>query len=90
MRDRARQMFRATGIPVGRSKVAIETGGSKQLTPPPPAIAKQMGGLRPKYVPIPPKYEKPETSGLQYDVKEGVNEEWHIELSDNTKQSAGK
>jgi hypothetical protein len=82
--------FRATGIPVGRSKVAIETLQFKRLTPPPPAIAKQLGGPRTKYVPIPPKYEKPETSGLQRDVKEGVNEEWNIELGDSAKQSSGK
>src|SRR5262245_35655525 len=43
--------YRATGIPVGRSKVAIETLSFKNLTPPPPGIAKQLGGPRPKYVP---------------------------------------
>jgi hypothetical protein len=73
--------YRATGIPVGPSKVAIETLHFKNLTPPPPAIAKQLGGPRTKYVPIPPKYERPESSGLHYDVQKGVNEPWEIELS---------
>jgi len=71
--------YRATGVPVGRSKVAIETLPFRQLTPPPPAIAKQLGGPRTKYVPIPAKYEKPESSGLHYDVKKGA-QEWEIEL----------
>jgi hypothetical protein len=61
--------YRVTGIPVGRAKVAIETAMFKNLTPPPPAIAKQLGGPRTKYVPIPDKYERPETSGLVVDVE---------------------
>jgi hypothetical protein len=81
--------FRATGIPTGRSRVAIETLPFRQLTPPPPEIAKQLGGPRTKYVPIPEKYERPETSGLQFDVKKGVNEEWNIQLSDD-KPAPGK
>src|SRR5262245_45864115 len=51
--------YRATGIPVGPAKVAVETLEFKNLTPPPPGIAKQLGGARAKYVPIPEKYEKP-------------------------------
>jgi hypothetical protein len=61
--------YRATGVPFGRSKVAVETLMFKTLTPPPPAIAKQLGGPRTKYVPIPPKYEQPETSGLAIEVE---------------------
>ncbi len=63
--------YRATGVPAGRSKVAIETLQFKNLTQPPPAIAKQLGGPRAKYVPIPAKYEKPDTSGLSVDVRDG-------------------
>jgi hypothetical protein len=63
--------YRATGVPVGRSKVAIETLHFKQLTPPPPGIAKQLGGPRTKYVPIPGKYERPDTSGLAVEVELG-------------------
>src|SRR5262245_20911883 len=63
--------YRATGIPVGRAKVAIETLPFKDLTPPPPAIAKQLGGPRTRYVPIPPKYEQPDSSGLTVEVEQG-------------------
>jgi hypothetical protein len=82
--------YRATGVPVGRSKVAIETLMFKNLAAPPPAIAKQLGGPRTKYVAIPGKYEKPESSGLQYDVREGVNEEWNIDLSESGKPASGR
>jgi len=71
--------YRATGVPVGRSKVAIETLRFKQLTPPPAGIAKQLGGPQTKYVPIPEKYEKSTSSELTFDVIEGVME-WPIEL----------
>jgi hypothetical protein len=71
--------YRATGVPVGRSKVAVETLHFKQLTPPPPGIAKQLGGPRTKYVPIPERYEKPGTSGLAVEVERGAKE-WNIEL----------
>ena len=71
--------YRATGIPLGRAKVAIETLQFKQQTQPPPAIAKQLGGPRTTYVPIPAKYEKYETSGLTFDVEKGAKE-WNIEL----------
>ena len=71
--------YRATGIPVGHSKVAIETLQFKQLTPPPPAIAKQLGGPRTKYVPIPAKYEQPDTSGLAVEVERG-KKSFDIEL----------
>src|SRR5262249_45310367 len=63
--------YRATGVPVGPSKVAIETLQFKNLTPPPAGIAKMLGGPRTKYVPIPTKYEKPETSGLAFEVERG-------------------
>jgi hypothetical protein len=63
--------YRATGIPLGRSKVAIETLMFKDLTPPPPAIAKQLGGPRTKYVPIPDRYERTESSGLSVEVERG-------------------
>jgi hypothetical protein len=61
--------YRATGIPLGRAKVAIETVMFKNLTPPPPGIAKQLGGPRTKYVPIPDKYERPDSSGLVVEVE---------------------
>jgi len=64
--------YRATGVPVGRAKLAIETLAFKTLTPPPPGIAKQLGGPRTTYVPIPPKYEQPDTSGLAFDVERGT------------------
>jgi hypothetical protein len=63
--------YRATGLPIGRSRMAIETLQFKNMTPPPPGIEKQLGGLRPKYVAIPEKYERPETSGLTVDVVKG-------------------
>src|SRR5262245_60847108 len=66
--------YRATGVPVGRCKVAIETLQFKKLTEPPKAIAKQIKpGGRPVYVPIPAKYEKPESSGLNLEVQKGHN-----------------
>jgi hypothetical protein len=71
--------YRATGVPVGRAKVAIETLDYKQLTPPPAGLAKMMGGPRAAYVPIPQKYEKPDTSGLVFDVEKG-KKSWDIEL----------
>ena len=52
-------------------RVAVETAMFKNLTPPPPAIAKQLGGPRTKYVPIPEKYERVETSGLSVEVDRG-------------------
>jgi hypothetical protein len=39
--------------------------------PPPPEIAKQLNAPRPQYVPIPPKYEKPDTSDLAVQVENG-------------------
>jgi hypothetical protein len=71
--------YRATGVPVGHAKVAIETLEFKDLTPPPPGIAKQLGGPRTKYVAIPAKYETAETSGLSCEVKKGAIE-WDINL----------
>jgi hypothetical protein len=63
--------YRATGIPVGRSKVAIETLSFKHMTAPPPGIARQITGGRPVYVAIPAKYEQPDTSGLTVEVEKG-------------------
>jgi hypothetical protein len=63
--------YRATDVPVGRARVAVETLMFKNLTPPPPAIAKQLGGPRTKYVPIPEKYERPDSSGLTVEVERG-------------------
>ena len=71
--------YRATGIPVGQARVAVETIQFKNLTPPPPGIAKQLGGPRTRYVPIPDKYEKPDRSGLTFEVEEGTRE-WDIDL----------
>jgi hypothetical protein len=71
--------YRATGVPIGRSKVAIETLMFKNLTPPPPGIAKQLGGPRTKYVPIPDKYERPESSGLTVEVERG-KKQFDIEI----------
>jgi hypothetical protein len=66
--------YRATGVPVGRSKVAIETLQFKKMTGPPKDIAKLIKpGGRPVYVPIPAKYEKPESSGLTVEVQKGEN-----------------
>lgn len=66
--------FRASGVPVGRCKVAVETQAFKGLSAPPPAIAKQVMGARPVYVPIPGKYETPQASGLEFEVKKGNND----------------
>jgi hypothetical protein len=73
--------YRATGVPVGPCKVAVETLRFKTMTPPPPGMAKQMGGPRPVYVPIPEKYERPDSSGLTFDVKKGTSS-WDIPLTD--------
>jgi hypothetical protein len=72
--------YRATGVPVGRSRVAVETLKFKAMTPPPAGLAKQMGGPRPVYVPIPEKYEKPDTSELSVEVKDGRVVTYNIEL----------
>jgi hypothetical protein len=72
--------YRATGVPVGRAKVAIETISFKgHITPPPPGMAKMMNAPLPKYVAIPEKYEQPTTSGLAIDVEKG-KKPWDIEL----------
>ena len=71
--------YRATGVPIGSMKVSIETLHFKNLTPPPKGMEKMMGGPRLHYVPIPDKYEKPDTSDLRVDVAEG-KKEWNIEL----------
>jgi hypothetical protein len=72
--------YRVTGIPVGRAKVAIETLAFKgHITPPPPGMAKMMNAPLPKYVPIPEKYEQPDTSGLTFEV-EKTAKPWDIEL----------
>ena len=73
--------YRATGVPVGRAKVAIETARFKTMTAPPAGLAKQMGGPRPVYVPIPDKYERPDSSGLSFDVVKGTSD-WPIVLTD--------
>jgi hypothetical protein len=73
--------YRATGIPVGRARVAVETARFKTMTPPPAGLAKQMGGPRPVYVPIPDRYEKPESSGLTFEVVKGTSD-WPIVLTD--------
>jgi hypothetical protein len=66
--------YRATEVPVGRSKVAIETLQFKKMAGPPKEIAKLIKpGGRPVYVPIPAKYEKPESSGLTVEVRKGEN-----------------
>ncbi len=64
--------YRATGIPLGKARISIETVEFKNLTPPPPGMAKQMSGPRTKYVPIPAKYEKPESSELSIEVEKGT------------------
>jgi hypothetical protein len=63
--------YRATGVPVGRAKIAIETLQFKDIKPPPPEIAKSVKAPQRTYVPIPAKYEKPDTSGLAFDVEKG-------------------
>jgi hypothetical protein len=72
--------YRITGVPVGRSKVAIETLHLKgHITPPPPGMAKMMNAPQPKYVEIPRKYEQPDSSGLTFEVEKGAKP-WDIEL----------
>jgi len=71
--------YRVTGVPIGRTKVAIETLSFRNMAGPPPAIAKQYGGPKPVYVPIPEKYETPEKSGLAIEVEKG-KKPWDIEL----------
>ncbi|AMV29612.1 hypothetical protein VT84_34780 [Gemmata sp. SH-PL17] len=71
--------YRATGVPAGKAKIAIETIRFKNLTPPPAGMAKMMGGPKMHYVPIPDKYEKAETTDLSVDVIDG-KKEWKITL----------
>jgi hypothetical protein len=72
--------YRITGVPVGRSKVAVETLHLKgHMTPPPPGLAKMMNGPQAKYVEIPKKYEQPDTSTLAFEVEKGAKP-WDIEL----------
>ncbi len=70
--------YRASGVPAGRCKVAVETLEFKHMAAPPKELAKQIHVARPVYVPIPTKYEKPESSGLEVEIKRGENA---IELS---------
>jgi hypothetical protein len=72
--------FRATGVPVGKARVAVETIHFRNLASPPPGIAKQLGGPRIKYVPTPEKYAKPDSSELQVDVQDGRAVTFDIEL----------
>jgi hypothetical protein len=69
--------YRATDLPPGKYRVAVETLAFRNLKPPPPNM--KVGGGRPVYVPIPGKYEKPDTSGLTY-TAEQKKDEWNIEL----------
>jgi hypothetical protein len=72
--------YRATGVPVGRCKVAIETLSFKgHISGPPPNMAKMVNAPQPKYVEIPRKYEEPTTSGLTIEVEKG-QKPWDIEL----------
>jgi hypothetical protein len=72
--------YRATGVPVGKCRVAVETAHFKNLATPPPGIAKQLGGPRTKYVPTPAKYEKPDTSGKMVEVQKDTQVTLDLEL----------
>ncbi|QJX00626.1 hypothetical protein [Frigoriglobus tundricola] len=65
--------YRASGVPTGRCKVAVETLEFKHMSAPPKELAKQILVARPVYVPIPSKYEKPDSSGIEVEIKKGDN-----------------
>ena len=81
--------YRLQNPPVGKMRVSVETLMYKDTKPlvgrikpgkdtPINSAASPMMNV-PKYVHIPEKYEKHDTSGLTYDVKRGKFE-WNIEL----------
>jgi hypothetical protein len=62
--------------PLGPCKLAVVTSSIKDVPPPttkkgPVNFTDPATGEWPIYVPVPAKYEKPETSGLTVDVKAG-------------------
>jgi len=60
-----------TDVPAGSVKVAVESHGHV-----PPGL----GGPPGDYVPIPPRYKKAETSGLEYTVTRG-SQTFNLDLS---------
>ena len=67
-------------VPVGEYRVAIETESVKER-PKDKKDPPQKADDAPKYVKIPAKFGKPDTSGLVYQVKDGP-QEFNVELSD--------
>jgi hypothetical protein len=67
--------YRATALPVGKYRVAVETSAFKHLTPPPAKL--KTSAPQPVYVEIPKKFGSVETSGLIQEVKPG-EKTWDI------------
>jgi hypothetical protein len=61
--------YRASALPVGKYRVAVETSAFKRLTPPP--AKSKSNAPQPVYVAVPKKFESVETSGLAQEVKSG-------------------
>jgi hypothetical protein len=55
--------YEAVEVPLGDYKVSVENSHLRGGSPPPPGLA-AMPGSDQKYVPINPRYSRPDTSGL--------------------------
>lgn len=69
--------FRISEVPYGTYRVAVETLSFRTMARPPAGL--KVGAPQPVYVPIPAKYERPETSGLTHEVQQ-KQAEWDLEL----------
>jgi len=74
--------YQVEKVPVGEAKIAVTNRSLRAAASMPKGSAppgKQSGSISPeeakrRYVPIPTKYETPDTSGLTYAVKSGPQE----------------
>lgn len=62
--------YRATGVPFGNARVAIETSGFSKLKGPPAHKAKLIRGSLPVYVALPERYEQPDTAQIAAVINE--------------------
>lgn len=63
--------YRVPSVPLGKVRAAVRTSNYAQYAGAEKKIggkAITMGGREGKYVPVPQKYEDPQTSGLEYDI----------------------